>query len=200
MNRVLLTKDMAPEIYSTESRDFQLVSKVFDLAINSVINNEAKMKYLSFISKIDAKLLRLLASYIGFFSDQYYPENLLRSILANFPDMIKNKGNITSLEIAIKALQNAYTSISDIKIEKDENIDLAYRIKTDGVIIDSNYVNDVLKYVRPAGVIISSIDRVEAEDLEPQAMMFRFRRTNNTPISIGSPSSSKSLFKKVIIK
>lgn len=169
---VFKTRNNVPEVYTNRSRDFQLISNTLDCIYNYLLSNKSKMDYLDDIEVVDSKLLDLLKDYLGFFTDQYYPENLLRSILINFPAMIKNKGNYNGVKIAVEALQNAFTNISFIDIiRKEENKDGAsltgydnsiFEISTDGVVISQNYIDDVLSYVLPIGALIDRIYTVRA--------------------------------------
>ena len=166
------TKNNIPEVYINESRDFQLISSALDSIYNYLLSNKSKMDYLDDLELVDAKLLDLIKDYLGFFTDQYYPENLLRSILINFPYMIKNKGSYNGVKIAIEALQNAFTSISYINIirtgESKDNTSLTgfdnstFEISTDGVIINQNYIDEVLAYVLPIGALVDRIYIVQA--------------------------------------
>lgn len=95
------TKNKVPEVYIKESRDFQLLASILDVAFNYLISNQNKLNYLDDIELVDSKLLDLISIYLGFFTNQYYPENLLRSILINFPEMIRNKGSNKGLTVAV---------------------------------------------------------------------------------------------------
>jgi hypothetical protein len=52
---------------------------------NTLLSNQFKLNYIDDIELVDAKLLDLISKYLGFFTSEYYPEDLLRSILINFP-------------------------------------------------------------------------------------------------------------------
>lgn len=98
------TRNNVPDIYMTSSRDFQLFGAILDSIYNYLISNQVKINYMDDLEIVDAKLLPLISKYLGFFTDIYYPEDLLRSILMNFPSMVKNKGSRLGIEIAVKAL------------------------------------------------------------------------------------------------
>lgn len=151
------TRNNVPEVYSTSSRDFQLLSAAFDCVYNTLITNQSKLNYLDNIETVDANMLELLKDYLGFFTNQYYPENLLRSILINFPEAIRYKGSLKGVEVAIEALQNAYTDISYVTIRKQEQDSSRISIETDGVLLNQNYIDELLKYVLPIGIIIDQI-------------------------------------------
>lgn len=126
---------------------------MIDALYNYGISNQLKINYIDDLEIVDAKLLSLISKYLGFFTDMYYPEDLLRAILMNFPDMIRNKGSFKGIQTAVKALQNAYTDISFVDITPTDE-ESHYIISTDGVIIDQNYIDEVLAYVLPIGTII----------------------------------------------
>ena len=161
------TKNKVPEVYIKESRDFQLLASILDVAFNYLISNQNKLNYLDDIELVDSKLLDLISIYLGFFTNQYYPENLLRSILINFPEMIRNKGSNKGLTVAVQALQNSYTDITQVSIALSG--DKEYILSTDGVLIDQKYIEEVLKYVTPIGAIIDSIHIIQdMNDLTPE--------------------------------
>ena len=148
------TQNNVPDVYTTESRDFQLLEKICDVTFNTTLSNLSKVQFIRYVETIDAALLKPLASYLGFFTEQYYPEELLRSILANFRDMIKNKGTLKSIEIATNALQSAYKGVSDVRIDTATDDPYEIIVISDGVVIDSSYVDEVMKYIAPVGVKI----------------------------------------------
>lgn len=157
---IFKTRNNVPDIYTIASRDFQLFESVIDALVNNNLSNIAKINYLRYPAKLDSKLLKLLSSYVGFFTSNYYPDELLRSVLINFPTIIKNKGTLKAIELAVKALQNAYTSNADIQIirDPDQEDNYTYLIQiTGGHKVDSIYLNDLLKYVRPVGIILKDI-------------------------------------------
>lgn len=148
------TRNNVPDIYMTSSRDFQLFGAILDSIYNYLISNQVKINYMDDLEIVDAKLLPLISKYLGFFTDIYYPEDLLRSILMNFPSMVKNKGSRLGIEIAVKALQNAFADITFVNVAADPEIPGKYNISTDGVIINQAYVDEVLSYVLPIGAIV----------------------------------------------
>lgn len=149
------TKKNVPDVYIDESRDFQLLGNIFDIVFNANINNMSKLDYLRFVSLLDASLLQPMATYLGFFTTLYYPEDLMRSILLNFREIVKYKGTEKGFKIAIESLQNAYRGISELSVKRGDD-GYTILISSDGVIIDQRYIDDLLRYVCPVGCFIRS--------------------------------------------
>ena len=145
------SQNNVPDVYTNESRDFQLIEKVCDVAFNTTLSNLSRVQFIRAVSTIDAALLTPLASYLGFFTELYYPERILRSVLTNFREMIQYKGTLKGISLGIKSLQDAFSGVSYIDIKESDDYKTIV-VTTDGVVIDQSYVDDVLRYVLPVGV------------------------------------------------
>ena len=93
-------EENVPDIYVEMSRDFQLLCRVYNILVNSNIITQSKIRQQLNIEQIDDKLLKLLAGRLGFNSDNYIPTEVMRSILLQFPFMIKN--NVSNFIIMIE--------------------------------------------------------------------------------------------------
>ena len=81
-------EELVPEVYTKESRDFQLISKVFDILFN-YIKTAADSMLFSEKEFIDLQLITL-----GFDLKGNYRKEILQKLAEVFPSMIKNKGNL----------------------------------------------------------------------------------------------------------
>lgn len=182
------TRNNVPDIYMTSSRDFQLFGAILDSIYNYLISNQLKINYIDDLEIVDAKLLPLISKYLGFFTNMYYPEDLLRAILMNFSSMVKNKGSKLGIEIAVKALQNAFADITFVNVAADPDIPGKYNISTDGVIINQAYIDEVLSYVLPIGAIVDQFQILQdINTLKPEL----FKNTDK-PIGLFFDSSDSS--------
>lgn len=150
-----------PEVYTDESRDFQLLCRVYDCVINSTKFDVDSIKKISSTRDIRTSLLPLLQTKIGFFSNSEFNDETLRTILEAFPLIMKKKGSLQS----IKEILNVYLKILDLRIPvvvtKTEEETQLYNITIPEHTIviglntsfqnTSNLFRDLLSYVMPAG-------------------------------------------------
>ena len=151
-------EENVPDIYVEMSRDFQLLCRVYDILVNSNIITQSKIRQQLNIDQIDDKLLKLLAGRLGFSSDNYIPTEVMRSILLQFPFMIKNKGTKVGIEQAIKSVIKQTSKVnsvyvSDITIATGE---IKVTVESDDAsAVDMSYLSNVLKYVVPVGYTVN---------------------------------------------
>ena len=87
---------MTPQVYSEESRDFQLLCRIGDFAFNEVKYETDSITNIINTDKIKDNILPLLQTKVGFFSNTTsLTSDELRLVLKIFPYIIKLK----SLEI-----------------------------------------------------------------------------------------------------
>ena len=153
-------EENVPDIYVEMSRDFQLLCRVYDIFVNSNIITQSKIRQQLNIEQIDDKLLKLLAGRLGFNSDNYIPTEVMRSILLQFPLMIKNKGTKVGIEQAIRSVIKQTSEVSNVRISEiainDGEIEITVK-SDDASAVDTSYLSDVLKYVVPVGYTVSVI-------------------------------------------
>lgn len=153
-------EENVPDIYVEMSRDFQLLCRVYDIFVNSNIITQSKIRQQLNIDQIDDKLLKLLAGRLGFSSDNYIPTEVMRSILLQFPFMIKNKGTKVGIEQAIRSVIKQTSKVnsvyvSDITIATGE---IKVTVESDDAsAVDMSYLSNVLKYVVPVGYTVNVI-------------------------------------------
>ena len=169
-------EENVPDVYVEMSRDFQLLCRVYDIFVNSNIITQSKIRQQLNIDQIDDKLLKLLAGRLGFSSDNYIPTEVMRSILLQFPFMIKNKGTKVGIEQAIKSVIKQTSKVnsvyvSDITIATGE---IKVTVESDDAsAVDMSYLSNVLKYVVPVGYTVNvAVSQTSANT----AVTFNFRK------------------------
>lgn len=169
-------EENVPDVYVEMSRDFQLLCRVYDIFVNSNIITQSKIRQQLNIEQIDDKLLKLLAGRLGFNSDNYIPTEVMRSILLQFPFMIKNKGTKVGIEQAIKSVIKQTSRVnsvyvSDITIATGE---IKVTVESDDAsAVDMSYLSNVLKYVVPVGYTVNvAVSQTSANT----AVTFNFRK------------------------
>lgn len=106
-----------PRVYYKESRDFQLLGRLFEVIFNHNKMN-SDLIYESLISnEPDRKLISLLTYANGFETIHEYDNNDLFRLAKSFRDIISNKGTQKSIEDAIRLLL------------KSQNIDKKFDVK-----------------------------------------------------------------------
>ena len=100
-------QDNLPEVYINESRDFQLLARLSDVLFSGI-----KYDIDSMVNVLDAtlakdRMLQLMCTKIGFFPRVDIDSQVLKYIIASFPFIIKNKGNIIGIQAAVNAILKA---------------------------------------------------------------------------------------------
>jgi hypothetical protein len=147
-------RDFTPEVYYKESRDFQLLGRLFDLVLNSV-KTEADLLYdLPVNDNSNEQLLDLLSLSVGFkTNNNRYNAKQLKAICRVFPLILHNKGSIKALIIACNALFSAEGCEQPVDyefVDDTNNNEINLYIPQD--FEDLTLLNDLLQYVLPAGM------------------------------------------------
>lgn len=146
-------QNLTPEVYYKESRDFQLLGRLFDLVLNAVKTDTDLLYNLPLSTNSDEKLLELLAFTLGFKPKHQYNARNLKAVCSVFSEILKHKGSIKAVKIACEALFNSM----DISQQLDydftkgkDNTELNLYIAQD--FEDITLLNDLLSYILPAGM------------------------------------------------
>lgn len=156
-----------PVIYPEKSRDFQFLCTLVDLFINSTRGNASKMALQISPQFCDERLLPLLAIRKGFFTNEYLPSKVQRSILSVFSIIQKSKGSKESIELAARAALKDYPYVSSITVnvinkETDQDV---YTVViscscSEWFSIDERYIREVMKYTLPTGYLLQLEQKV----------------------------------------
>lgn len=148
-----------PEVYVNESRDFQLLSRLYDCWQGSVNYNVLSMvNSLEPTTALD-RVLELLATRVGFFPRVHLDANILRYIIASFPYILKNKGTSTGIREAVYAIMKAEVdprATEEVVITID-NHDRNVTIATQNNIYNKLALREVMRYVLPFGYTYSLV-------------------------------------------
>lgn len=158
------TSKNVPVIYPEKSRDFQLLSTLVDLFVNSVRGNTSKMPLQISSQFCDERLLPLLAIRKGFFTNEYLPSKVQRSILSVFYTIRKSKGSKASIELAARAALKNYLYLSSVTVNvingEDIHTVLINCSCSEWFDIDERYIREVMKYTLPTGYLIQLEQKV----------------------------------------
>lgn len=148
---MIYTNKRVPAIYSKESRDFQLITRLFDsilntskFAIDSMLN--------IYTNKIDNRFIKLLCKTLGFEFDGSYTDAELRGVINVFKYLVINKGQQKAIEDAVSLLLNTQNIRKSYYINWDNenkivNIMLPYETK------DLHLLDELFNYILPFGWI-----------------------------------------------
>jgi hypothetical protein len=144
---------LTPEVYYKESRDFQLLGRLFDLILNAVKTDTDLLYTLPLSTNSDEKLLELLALTLGFKPKHQYNARNLKAVCSVFSEILRNKGSINAIKIACEALFNSMDISQQLEYDftkgKDRTELNLYIAQEFG---DITLLNDLLSYILPAGM------------------------------------------------
>lgn len=159
MNTIRL-QNLIPEVYTEESRDFQVLCRLYDSIFNGIKYDADSIKYITDTKFIQSSLLPLLETKLGFFTKKTLTDTEMRYILMAFPDIVKNKGSLK----AIKQLVNVCLKLTDITGEytisysDKETVINGVTIKDHTIIVGINtmienldIINEIGEYIVPTG-------------------------------------------------
>lgn len=174
-------QDNIPEVYINESRDFQILARLYDTLFSGVRYDIDTLVNLLDATQIKDRMLELLCTKVGFFPRIDIDANILKYIVASFPYIIKNKGNRMGIEAAVNAI---------LKSEYSSNIDIAPRIIINNkesnevyqpytvyiftrlTIFNKEALDEVMRYVLPAGYTYQLLD-YDVLNEDPYVTLFR---------------------------
>ena len=151
LQNMFLVENNVPDVYVNESRDFQLIARLYNLALQSTRFSIDSMDYISDTSKCNNTLLPLIGTKVGFFSSQKLSDETLRKILSAFPFIIRHKGSKEGIQLVL----NLFERITNTKVALQETSDPSeVIIRFSTYMINVELLYELLEYVRPAGMII----------------------------------------------
>ena len=159
---IVRLSDKTPEIYSKESRDFQLLCNVFDCFVNGIKSDIDSMIDVVNTERCPSRLLPLLATRIGFFTDAELTDEDLRMILASYPHILKNKGS----ELAIRQCINLFQRMRKINVPTEITIENKDAVGNDKYTItiglntgwiDTYVLDELVKHIIPTGYAVNYV-------------------------------------------
>lgn len=142
-----------PEVYVDESRDYQLLLRLYDCWQGSVnYNIKSIINCLEPLTASD-RVLELLATRVGFFPRVQLDSNILRYIIAAFPYIIRNKGTKAGIEMAVYAVMKAEidpASVDEVVVVIN-NQTHTVEISTHNQIYNKVALRELFRYVLPFG-------------------------------------------------
>ena len=147
-------ENATPKVYYEMSRDFQFIGRLYDLVLNSCKTDIDLIRALPNGANANEVLLNLLADTLGFKATKNYNTAQLLAICNALPIILRNKGNLNSLFIAVNALLRAEEIQDTLDYSFADNV-LTLFIPEQ--LSDITIIFDLLDYVIPAGISVKVI-------------------------------------------
>jgi hypothetical protein len=142
-------RNQVPSVYTDASRDFQYLSWLINIVLNSVKHNVDDMYDLPNVGA-DSKMSELFAMTLGFKVKRNYDQKQLAALAAILPSILRYKGTIKAVEMAAEALITASGAVGAAEYIVNES-QLRVVIPKDTT-IDTTLFLDLLNYILPAGM------------------------------------------------
>lgn len=161
-------QDKVPYVYVDKSRDFQILCRSYDLALNQVKFDIDTMPYILSSMECRNSVLPLLQTKLGFQTFKHIDSESLRLILACFPDAVRYKGSLRGIRRAINTWlkiihleTKVYVDVFNILDKANPNIGgyigqttippYTIAIGVGGNPRDYSILQEILKYIVPTG-------------------------------------------------
>lgn len=148
---MIKVKNLVPDVYYKESRDFQVLGRTYEALFNYLKNEVDMIESNPLSANSDERLLDLLSLTLGFKSKHNYNHRQLKAMCYSLAEILRYKGTKKAIELAIKVLMQAENVKAQAEIDVDPeegnvNVYLSEKIG------DLNLFNDLLEYILPAGM------------------------------------------------
>lgn len=148
-------QDYTPEIYYKQSRDFQVLGRLYDVVLNSVKTNSDSLYYLPIAdSTMQTRMLDLLAYTLGFTAKHQYSNTQLAAVCSIFSSLLKLKGSISAIQLLGDTLLSSEGITEKFSCTSDGPV-LQLYVPT--ALSSTSLLNDLLDYLLPAGMTCNII-------------------------------------------
>ena len=152
-------QELTPSVYYEQSRDFQFIGRLYDIVLNYVKTNADNLYTLPIGKNMDEKLLNLLAFTLGFQSKHHYNSKQLLAICSVLPLILKNKGSLNAILIAVNSILYA-EGINQALDYEFKNNNLVLYLSPD--LSDLTLLKDIMIYILPAGIGCDMIKEIQS--------------------------------------
>ena len=143
-------QESVPQVYYEQSRDFQLLGRLFELVLNAIKTSVDSLYYLPLAdATAQTRFLDLLSYTLGFQAKHSYNNKQLAAVCSVFPTLLRKKGTIE----AIQLLGDTILSSEGITEHFGCNVaDTTVELFVPSALSSTNLLNDLLDYLLPAGM------------------------------------------------
>ena len=143
-------QESVPQVYYEQSRDFQVLGRLFELVLNAVKTSADSLYYLPVAdAEAQTRFLDLLSYTLGFQARHTYNNKQLAAVCSVFPTLLRKKGTIEAIQLLGDTLlssegitENFGCSVNGTKVE----------LFIPNTLSSTNLLNDLLDYLLPAGM------------------------------------------------
>lgn len=144
-------QDNTPEVYTQQSRDFQLFCRLYDCINNGVMFDISTMPNILDANLVNDLILPLMCTKVGFFPKDEYDSEILRNIISIFPYAIKHKGTKIGIEVAVFAILKGESNSENLINVLIDSSKHSITINTLKAIKNQKALDDLLSYIIPTG-------------------------------------------------
>lgn len=148
---MIRVRDLVPEVYYNESRDFQTIGRVYEALFNHCKTNADIMRALPISGQSDGKMLRLMAATLGFQGRRDYDDDELRALCVSLIQILRLKGSKSAIVKSVNVMLNAHGIDEVPMIVTDPNDSCNYLIYVSKRLSDTTLLEDLMDYILPAG-------------------------------------------------
>ena len=152
-------QELTPSVYYEQSRDFQFIGRLYDIVLNYIKTNADNLYTLKIGKNMDEKLLNLLAFTLGFQSKHHYNSKQLLAICSVLPLILKHKGSLNAILIAVNSILYA-EGINQALDYEFKNNNLVLYLSPD--LSDLTLLKDIMIYILPAGIGCDMIKEIQS--------------------------------------
>lgn len=159
---IIRLQNNTPPVYTEESRDFQLLCRIYDCVTNAVKLDIDSIPTIADTSQCLSSILPLLQTKVGFFTENTLQDKELRYAIEAFPYIVKKKGSregiIECLNLFLQ-VNNILKSSQVIITNESANEEDAYTIKIliESEVKDTSLLEELIRYIVPTGYLVSYI-------------------------------------------
>ena len=152
-------QELTPSVSYEQSRDFQFIGRLYDIVLNYIKTHADNLYTLPIGKNMDEKLLNLLAFTLGFQSKHHYNSKQLLAICSVLPLILKHKGSLNAMLIAVNSILYAEGINQALDYEfKDNNLVLYLSPE----LSDLTLLKDIMIYILPAGIGCDMIKEIQS--------------------------------------
>lgn len=148
---MIKTQNLTPEIYYKKSRDFQLLGRICDFVFNYLKNTNHAVENNIISDVFDYKLINLVACTLGFKKMHDYDSVQLKAFCTAFSSILRNKGNLKSIEMILNILANEQNIKDNIEVTYDSDL-CELQVWVPESLKELSLFEDTLDYILPAGI------------------------------------------------
>ena len=159
---LLRLQNRTPSYYCSESRDFQLLCRLYDNTVNAILYDVDTIPSILSTRNCRNTVLPLLQTKLGFFTEKEFNNVALRYVLESFPSLVKKKGALKAFEESLNAFIKINNILSPITIYfSKEPLTLynKFTIPDHSLLIgintgfeDTSILDEIFKYIVPVGI------------------------------------------------